>query len=134
MVAMKLDIAKEITKAAIAEAKKRGMSCAVAVVDDRGVLKTFYRMESAPIATVDIARNKAWTAVAFQVPSSDIAKFGNPDSINLGFNIQNDNDRLTTIAGGLPINKNGAVIGGIGISGGTPEEDSAIAKLAIQNI
>ena len=131
---MNLDIAKKIIKAALKEAEKMNGLCSVAVVDEAGVLIALYRMDRAPIPTADIARNKAWTAATFKMPSSDIVKFGDPSSPSFGFNTQNWNDRLTTIAGGLPIKVGDNVVGGIGVSGGTPEEDVVVCQAAIDAI
>lgn len=128
---MDLNTAKELTRAALKKAQEMNRLCSVAIVDDRGFLISLYRMSNTPIPTVDIARNKAWTAATFRMPSPDIAKFGNPSSPGYGFNTQNWNDRLTTIAGGLPVKNGDTVIGGIGVSGGTPEEDVIIGQAAI---
>ena len=131
---MNLDMAKNITKGAIRKAQAMNRLCSIAVVDDRGFLISLYRMDNAPIPTVDIARDKAWTAATFRMPSPDIVKFGDPSSPGFGFNTQNWNDRLTTIAGGLPIKDGDKVIGGIGISGGTSKEDVEICQAAIKTI
>jgi uncharacterized protein GlcG (DUF336 family) len=128
---MNLDMAKKMIKAAIERAEEMNRLCSVAIVDDRGFLVAIHRMDRAPIPTVDIARDKAWTAAAFKMPSSDIVKFGDPSSPGFGFNTQNWNDRLTTIAGGLPIKDGDDVIGGIGVSGGMPDEDVAICEAAL---
>jgi uncharacterized protein GlcG (DUF336 family) len=131
---MDLDMAKKMTRAAMKKAQEMNRLCSIAVVDDRGFLISLYRMDNAPIPTVDIARDKAWTAATFRMPSSDIVKFGDPSSPGFGFNTQNWNDRLTTIAGGLPIKDGDTVIGGIGVSGGIPEEDVEICQAAIKVI
>jgi uncharacterized protein GlcG (DUF336 family) len=128
---MNLDMAKKMIKAAIKRAEEMNRLCSVAIVDDRGFLVAIHRMDRAPIPTVDIARDKAWTAAAFRMPSSDIIKFGDASSPGFGFNTQNWNDRLTTISGGLPIKDGDDVIGGIGVSGGMPDEDVAICEAAL---
>lgn len=128
---MNLDMAKKIIKAAIERAEEMNRLCSVAIVDDRGFLVAIHRMDRAPIPTVDIARDKAWTAATFRMPSSDIIKFGDASSPGFGFNTQNWNDRLTTISGGLPIKDGDDVIGGIGVSGGMPDEDVAICEAAL---
>lgn len=74
-------------------------------------------MDGAPIPSAEIARDKAWTAATFQMPSSDIIKFGNPGVPGYGFNTQNWNDRLAPIPGGVPIYYDGHLIGAIGICG-----------------
>jgi len=128
---MNLDMAKKMIKAAIERAEEMNRLCSVAIVDDRGFLVAIHRMDRAPIPTVDIARDKAWTAATFRMPSSDIIKFGDASSPGFGFNTQNWNDRLTTISGGLPIKDGDDVIGGIGVSGGMPDEDVAICEAAL---
>ncbi len=131
---MNLDIAKKMIKAAIKQARGMNILCSVAVVDNKGFLVALYRMDESLIPTVDIARDKAWTAAVFRMPSSDIDKFGDPSKPGAGFSRQNWNDRLTTIPGGLPIRGDaGKVIGGIGVCGGTPEEDVSICEAAIRS-
>jgi len=131
---MNLDMAKKMIKAAIERAEEMNRLCSVAIVDDRGFLVAIHRMDRAPIPTVDIARDKAWTAATFRMPSSDIIKFGDASSPGFGFNTQNWNDRLTTISGGLPIKYGDDVIGGIGVSGGMPDEDVAVCEAALATV
>jgi uncharacterized protein GlcG (DUF336 family) len=131
---MNLGMAKKMIKAAIERAGEMNRLCSVAIVDDRGFLVAIHRMDRAPIPTVDIARDKAWTAATFRMPTSDIVKFGDASSPGFGFNTQNWNDRLTTISGGLPIKDGDNVIGGIGVSGGIPEEDVAVCEAALATI
>lgn len=126
-----LDIAKRMLKAGIARAQKMGKTCSIAIVDENGWLVALHRMEEAIIPSADIARDKAWTAAVFKLPSSDISKFGDLSTLGFGLNAQNWNDRLTTIAGGLPIENGGEVMGGVGVSGGTPEEDVIICQATI---
>ena len=131
---MNLDLAKRLIDAAVKSARERDLLCSVAIVDENGWLVALHRMHGAVIPTVDIARDKAWTAAAFKLPSSEISKFGDPLQPECGLNKQNWNDRLTTIAGGLPIKEGDEVIGGIGASGGTPEQDTAVCQAAIAEI
>jgi len=131
---MNLDMAKKMIKAAIERAEEMNRLCSVAIVDDRGFLVAIHRMDRAPIPTVDIARDKAWSAATFRMPSSDITKFGDASSPGFGFNTQNWNDRLTTISGGLPIKDDDDVIGGIGVSGGMPDEDVAVCEAALATV
>lgn len=132
--AVNLDDAKRMIKAAIKKAGEMNLPCSVAVVDNKGFLVALYRMDDALIPTADIARDKAWTAAVFRMPSEQIVKFGDPLKPGAGFNRQNWNDRLTVIPGGLPIKSGGRVIGGIGVSGGTPDEDVLVCKAAMNAI
>lgn len=126
-----LDLAKRLIDSAIKQARDMNNLCSVAIVDENGWLIALHRMDGAVIPTVDIARDKAWTAAAFRRPSSEIAKFGNPSQPGFGLNKENWNGRLTTVAGGLPIKDGDEVIGGIGVSGGTPKQDVAVCQAAI---
>ena len=127
-----LGTARDMIHAAMAEAQRMGNACSIAIVDKNGWLVAAERMEDALIPTLDIARDKAWTAFAFKMPSSEIGSFGNPSAANAGFNTANWNDRLTTIGGGLPIKEGDSVVGGVGVSGGTIEEDVAVCEAAIR--
>ena len=129
-----LDIARNMIGAAMGEAQRIGNACSIAIVDENGWLVAAERMEGALIPTLDIARDKAWTAFAFNMPSSEVGRFGNPSLTNPGFNTANWNDRLTTIGGGLPIKEGDSVVGGVGVSGGTIEEDVAVCEAAIRAI
>jgi len=129
-----LEVAKDMIDAAIVEARRMGNACSVAIVDENGWSVAAERMDGALPPTLDIARDKAWSASAFRMPSSEIYKFGNPAMTGFGFNTENWNDRLTTIAGGLPIKDGDSVIGGIGVSGGTPEEDVIVCEAAIRAV
>ena len=126
-----LKIARHIIDTAVKYAEKIGNCCSIAVVDDCGWLIALYKMDGTLIPTVDIARDKAWTAAVFKTASSDISKFGDASKPNFGLNATNWNDRLTTIAGGLPIKDGNEVLGAIGVSGGTPEEDTTVCQAAI---
>ena len=127
-----LGTARDMIHAAMGEAQRMGNACSIAIVDKNGWLVAAERMEDALIPTLDIARDKAWTAFAFKMPSSEIGRFGNPSAANAGFNTANWNDRLTTIGGGLPIKEGNSVVGGVGVSGGTIEEDVAVCEAAIR--
>lgn len=65
------------------------------------------------------------------MPTPEVVKFGDPSRPDLGFATENWNDRLTTIPGGQPIKNGKEVIGGIGVSGGTPEQDVIICQAAL---
>jgi uncharacterized protein GlcG (DUF336 family) len=131
---MTLDLAKILVKAGVEEAGKNDVSCSIAVVDDNGWLVALHRMDGALIPTADIANDKAWTAAVFKMPSSEVSRFGSPLGPGAGFNTQNWNDRLTTILGGLPIEVDGEVIGGVGVSGGTTEQDINLCRTILSEI
>ena len=100
---MNLELAKKLLKIGAAEAKRYGETCSIALVDENGWLVALHRMDGAPIPTAEIARDKAWTAAVFQNAKLRCFCYGDPRVPGSGFNLQNWNDRLTTIPGGLPI-------------------------------
>jgi uncharacterized protein GlcG (DUF336 family) len=128
---LSLDMAKRMLNAGVKQAQGMGNPCSIAIVDENGWLVALHRMDGAVIPSVDIARDKAWTAAAFRLPSSAISKFGNLSMPGFGLNMQNWNDRLTPIPGGLPIEDGGDVIGAVGVCGDTPEQDVVICQAAI---
>jgi len=120
-----LDTAKKIAAAAEAEAKKRGATVVIAVVDDGGYLLVLERLDDTQVASVDVGIAKARTAAIFRRPSGD-------------FEDQVKNGRIAALAlpgavalkGGVPIIIDGKVIGAIGVSGNSPQEDEDIARAA----
>jgi uncharacterized protein GlcG (DUF336 family) len=131
---MTIDLAAKIVAASIRHAEAIGIYCSIAVVDENGWLIALYRMDGALSPTADIARDKAWTAAAFKMPSSEIVRFGVSTQPGGGFSTANWNDRLTVIPGGLPINVHGEFLGGIGISGGTPKQDVSVGEAALREM
>jgi uncharacterized protein GlcG (DUF336 family) len=129
-----LGLAKKMLIKAINYSRGKEVYSSIAIVDDSGWLVAFGRDEKATIGSIDIAINKAWTASAFRVPTSDLSRWGNPGVPGYGINTENFNSKLTTISGGLPIVVNGDVIGGIGTSCGSIKDDIAISEAGISAI
>ena len=118
-----LSAAKRIAAAAEAEAMKRGATVVIAVVDDGGHLLVLHRLDDTQVASVDVGIGKARTAAIFRRPSKvfeDQIREGRVAALAL--------PGATPLQGGIPINVNGKVIGAIGVSGNTPQEDEDIAK------
>lgn len=123
-----LDAANELLQHALNEGKKLGVALSVAIVDAGGHLKVFGRLDNAPLLTVDMATNKAWTASAFGQPTHAWNQWiSDPQLAPV---VQTP--RLVAVGGGYPIIFNGQVIGGIGISGGSYIEDRNIAEAALK--
>lgn len=119
-----------LLRAAEAAADAFGSAVAIAVVDESGVLKGFSRMDGAPLLSNDIARDKALTAASFGVATHlwyDRIKADPALVHGLG-----KAAGFTLLGGGVPIVADGAVVGGIGVSGGSAEEDLAIAEAALK--
>ena len=117
-----LGMAKKLVAAAEAEAKKRGATVVIAVVDDGGQLILLERLDDTQVASVEVAIGKARTAAIFRRPSKvfeDHVKNGRVAALAL--------PGATPLQGGIPITVEGKVIGAIGASGNSPGEDEEIA-------
>ncbi|MEK3723101.1 heme-binding protein [Paenibacillus sp. FSL H8-0034] len=125
-----LEIAKVLLEAAERKAKEMGLADDIAIVDDGANLIAFHRMDTARIAGIDIAQNKAWTSVAMKMPTSNLAQAALPGSPSFGINTTN-HGKIVILGGGIPLMKDGLIIGGIGVSGGTSAQDIEVANAAI---
>jgi glc operon protein GlcG len=117
-----LDAAKKIAAVAQAEAEKRGSTVVIVIVDDGGHLLLLERLDDTQVASVEVGIGKARTAAIFRRPSKvfeDQIKNGRVAALALA--------GATPLQGGVPIYFEGKVIGAIGVSGNTPQEDEDIA-------
>jgi uncharacterized protein GlcG (DUF336 family) len=116
--------------AAVAEAERLGVRVNVALVDACGVLAAFLRMPGAPLHSVDIAVDKAYTAVSFGLPTSrwtDVLQ-SHSAAVRQGLVLR---PRFVAFGGGLPVVDDGQLVGGIGVSGASEEQDEAIARAGL---
>lgn len=121
------ELAEQAMAAAIAESKKIGTQMCIAVVDSGADLKAFVRMDNAWVGSVDIAIKKAKTACFFAMNTGQIGQLSQPGGPLYG--IEHSNDGLITFPGGVPIvDKDGVLIGAIGVSGSAVENDHRVAK------
>lgn len=124
------DQAQAVIEAAIARAAEIGTRMNVAVVDVGGNLKAFSRMDGAWLGSIDIAIRKAVTARLFDFPTEEIGALSQPGGPL--YQIEVSNGGLITFPGGLPLTApDGTVIGGIGVSGSTVEDDRAVAEAGV---
>lgn len=123
--------ARQIVDALIKEVNQRGKAGVIAVVDSHGELLAFARMDGAPYSSITIAMNKAYTAARERKPSKDIGIASrDPEK---GFDIGYFGDpKFTGWGGGVPIVKDGAVVGAVAISGLPQAEDMELAAFAAQ--
>jgi uncharacterized protein GlcG (DUF336 family) len=128
---MNLKVAKRLIKGAEQEAKNIGVSMVISVVDEGGNLTAIHRMDDAWLASIDIAHNKAWTAVALKMPTSDLAEATVPHAELYGLNTTN-NGRIVIFGGGIPLEMNDRVIGGVGVSGSSVGDDVQVAEAAVE--
>ena len=118
--------------AAVAQAERLGIRINAAVVDAGGNLAAFLRMPGAFIHSIDIAVDKAYTAASFGFPTAQWGAIVASDKmLHHGLN---QRARLVMIGGGLPLREGDVLIGGIGVSGGSAEQDEACAAAAIQAV
>lgn len=101
----------------------------IAIVDESGVLKAFRRMDGAALLSVEIAQDKAYTAVSFGIPTHGWFDFIKNDPPLLHGIVKTP--RLVVFGGGYPITVGGQIIGGIGVSGGHYEQDMKVAEAAL---
>jgi uncharacterized protein GlcG (DUF336 family) len=126
-----LELAQEIVSRAVAQAVKDGGAFVVSVVDESGVQKAFARMDGAPLLSVQVAQDKAYTAAGFQMPTDswfDFIKGDEPLRLGAPTGI----DRLVVFGGGYPITIDGVVVGGVGVSGGHYTQDMAVAQAGLR--
>ena len=123
---LKLEDARKIIAAAQKKAAEIKQPMNVAVCDAGGNLLAFERMEGAWLGSIDISINKAWTSRAFDIATGDLAKHSQSGGQFFGIHASNGG-RVMIFAGGVPLKKGGQVIGAIGVSGGTGEQDQAVA-------
>src|SRR5438094_6610762 len=119
-----LEAAEKVVAAAEAEAKKRNATVVIVVVDDGGYPLVLKRLNDTQVASVDVGIGKARTAAIFRRPSREFEeqiKNGRVASLVL--------PGATPLQGGVPLIANGKVVGAIGVSGNTPQEDEDIAKV-----
>ena len=127
---MTMDKAQLVLQAAVTKAQEIGQPMNIAVVDAGANLRAFARMDGAWLGSIDIAINKAWTARAFDTATDDLAKLTQSGQQGFGLNTTN-NSRVVIFGGGIPVKINGVVIGAIGASGGSVEEDIMVARAAV---
>ncbi len=120
------DQAHDAIHAALDKSKEMGVAMNIAVVDSGGNLKGFFRMDGAWRGSIDISIKKARTARFFDMPTGEIGKLSQPGGPL--YNIEHSNGGLITFPGGVPIQSGGTVVGAIGVSGSTVEDDHAVAS------
>jgi len=119
----------KLIAAATAKAEEMGVPMCISIVDESGNLKAFRRMDGAALLSVDIATNKAYTAISFGMPSHGWHEFIKNDPPLLHGIVHTP--RLVVFGGGYPVKEGDHVIGGIGVSGGHYEQDMAVAEAGL---
>jgi uncharacterized protein GlcG (DUF336 family) len=123
-------MARAMIEAAEQKATEMGHPFVIAVVDDSGVLKAFSRMDGAPLLSVQVAQDKAYTAVGFGMGTDAWHDFVKDDP-PLAMGAVTGIDRLIVFGGGYPIKVGEAVVGAIGVSGGHYSQDMEVARAGL---
>lgn len=126
---MNTEIANLLLEHALQKAEELQVSVSVAVVDDSAFLAAFTRMDGTFKGSVDVAIGKARTAALFPLPTEHFGEAVNAAGLT---GIELSNGGLMCFAGGLPLFVDGGHVGAVGVSGGTAEQDSAIAAFATE--
>ncbi|WP_203716397.1 GlcG/HbpS family heme-binding protein [Asanoa siamensis] len=131
MSALTLEAADRIAAAGRKAAAENGTAMNIAIVDGGGHLVYFSRMDQAWLGSIDLALKKAKTSVLFCMPSSVLGEMSQPGGPVYG--IEWSNDGLVSFGGGLPLTAvDGSIVGAVGVSGGTAEQDVQIAQACVQ--
>src|SRR5881628_1760625 len=126
-----LEQAKKVLTGAEAEAKKNNWNVVISIVDSGGQLVAMQRLDGAQWGSIDVARDKAYSAVAFRRPTKAFQ-----DAVSQG----GENLRIlkltgaSPLEGGIPIMADGKIIGSIGVSGVTSQQDAQIARAGAENL
>jgi uncharacterized protein GlcG (DUF336 family) len=130
-VGLNLSEAQGCISRCVGKAKEIGIEISVAVVDEHGYLKSFARTDGAGWLSPDIAVGKAFTAVAFRRSTNESAdRF--KDRANFASSLNAiGKGKVVLVGGGLPLEKNNEIVGGIGVSGGTSEQDDECARAGL---
>ena len=121
-----LSDARRVIAAAEAKAADIEQPMNIAVADTGGNLVAHVRMDRAWLGSIDIAINKAYTARAFDIATKDLAEHSQSGGQFFGIHASNGG-RIMIFAGGIPLKRDGEVVGAIGVSGGSGEQDHAVA-------
>ena len=127
---MNLDVALALITAAKDKAKEIGVPMVIAVVDNGGNLIALQRMDQALLVSIDISIKKAYSSAAVKIPTHELAKVARPGQPLFGIHTT-DHGRIVIFGGGFPLQQDNEIIGGIGVSGGSMEEDVLCAEAAV---
>ena len=126
------ELAKKMVQASEKKAEELGIGVITTIVDESGHLVNLSKMDNAPILSIDISQNKAYTSVSFGKPTHEwYSMIKDEPSLLHGIT---HTPRLTIFGGGFPIQFHDEIIGGIGVSGGSVEQDMACCEAALEMI
>lgn len=127
---IQLEDARRIIAAAEKKAKEIGQPMNIAVADAGGNLIAHVRMDGAWLGSIDISIKKAYTSRAFDISTKDLATHSQSGGQFFGIHASNDG-KIMIFAGGIPLKRDGKVVGAVGVSGGSGEQDHAVAEAGV---
>ena len=122
--------AQTVLAAGLAKADELAVAMNIAVVDAGNNLTAFARQDGAWLGSIEVARNKAFTARAFDSATGDLYPETQPGGSLYGIGVSNDG-QVITFPGGIPITSGEDIVGAVGVSGGTVDQDQAVAEAAV---
>jgi uncharacterized protein GlcG (DUF336 family) len=126
-----LEAAKELVEASERKAEEIDVPSVIAVANSEGNLIAQHRMDGAWLPSVNISRNKAYTSAGLEMPTHELEEVTKPDGPLYGLQTT-DHERLVIFGGGIPLERDGEVVGAIGSSGGMPDEDVEVARAGVE--
>ena len=126
MSALKLEDARRVISAAEKKANEIGQPMNIAVADEGGNIVAHVRMDNAWIGSIDISMKKAYTSTAFEIETKELAKHAQSGGQFFGVHVSNDG-KVMIFAGGVPLKREGKIVGAIGVSGGSGDQDQSVA-------
>ncbi len=126
MSALKLEDARRVISAAEKKANEIGRPMNIAVADEGGNIVAHVPMDNAWIGSIDISMKKAYTSSAFEIETKELAKNAQSGGQFFGVHASNDG-KVMIFAGGVPLKREGKVVGAIGVSGGSGDQDHSVA-------
>lgn len=129
-VGMTLSAARRMIDAVESVAREMRVALSVAVVDAGDQLIAFARMDAADLVSIELARNKAYSALMNRMPTRDLGPVVQPGTEFYGYDSL-AGGRMVVFAGGMPLERNGVLVGAVGVSGGSSEEDQRGADAAV---
>jgi uncharacterized protein GlcG (DUF336 family) len=130
MASITLEQAKTVVSAAENKALEIGVAMNIAVVDAGNNLTAFVRQDGAWLGSIEIAKDKAFTARAFDTSTAELAELAQPGGSLYGIAVSNDG-RVIVFPGGIPLTHEDEIIGAIGVSGGEVDQDHAVAEAGV---
>ena len=121
------DIADDLCRVVISKAREQGIKVVAAVCDNGGNLLSLKRDDDAFIASIDIAINKAFTSTSLKMSTEEVGKLSKPGASLYGLQYTNSG-RIVIFGGGVTLTMNGEIVGALGVSGGSAEQDTALAE------